>query len=203
MIGRLTGIIIEKQPPELMLEVNGVGYELHAPMSTFINLPQVGDTATLLTHLSIREDAHVLYAFSDASQKSLFRSLIKTNGVGPKLALGILSGMSAEEFIRCVSEQQVNALTKLPGVGKKTAERLIIEMQDRLKQQIAQMPISDASLETSAVSSHQSLQEAEQALIALGYKPQEAAKMINKVDASSGNTEEIVRLALKQSMGRT
>lgn len=204
MIARLTGIIISKQAPNLLLEVNGVGYELQAPLSTFLNLPQVGEKATLPTHLSVREDAHVLYGFSDEAQKALFRSLIKTNGVGPKLALGILSGMNADEFVRCVSEQNVTALTKLPGVGKKTAERLIIEMQDRLKQEITQMEVQTGSTLSApaSVSKNQVLQEAEQALVALGYRPQEAAKMVNKVDPSLENTEEIIRLALKQSMGQ-
>lgn len=204
MIGRLTGIIISKQAPDLLLEVNGVGYELQAPLTTFLHLPQVGEKASLPTHLSVREDAHVLYGFSDEAQKALFRSLIKTNGVGPKLALGILSGMNANEFVRCVSEQNVTALTKLPGVGKKTAERLIIEMQDRLKQEITQLDIqAESSSDAKPVASkNQVLQEAEQALIALGYRPQEAAKMVNKVDSSLDNTEEVIRLALKQSMGQ-
>lgn len=204
MIGRLTGIIISKQAPDLLLEVNGVGYELQAPLTTFLHLPQIGEKASLPTHLSVREDAQVLYGFSDEAQKALFRSLIKTNGVGPKLALGILSGMNVDEFVRCVSEQNVTALIKLPGVGKKTAERLIIEMQDRLKQEITQLDVqSSAGLDAkSVISKNQVLQEAEQALIALGYRPQEATKMVNKVDSSLDNTEEVIRLALKQSMGQ-
>lgn len=203
MIGRLTGIIVFKQAPDLLLEVGGIGYELQAPLSAFMQLPQVGSKVTLHTHLTVREDAHLLYGFTQEKQKTLFRLLIKTNGVGPKLALGILSGMNVEEFVACVSAQNVTALTKLPGVGKKTAERLIIEMQDRLKQEIAQLE-QHANNNTRALKSNkkQSLQEAEQALIALGYRPQEAAKMLNNVDATVDNTEELIRLALKHSMGQ-
>lgn len=203
MIGRLTGIIVFKQAPDLLLEVGGIGYELQAPLSAFMQLPQVGSKVTLHTHLTVREDAHLLYGFTQEKQKTLFRLLIKTNGVGPKLALGILSGMNVEEFVACVSAQNVTALTKLPGVGKKTAERLIIEMQDRLKQEIAQLE-QHANNNTQALKSNkkQSLQEAEQALIALGYRPQEAAKMLNNVDATVDNTEELIRLALKHSMGQ-
>lgn len=203
MIGRLTGIIVFKQAPDLLLEVGGIGYELQAPLSAFMQLPQVGSKVTLHTHLTVREDAHLLYGFTQEKQKTLFRLLIKTNGVGPKLALGILSGMNVEEFVACVSAQNVTALTKLPGVGKKTAERLIIEMQDRLKQEIAQLE-QHANNNTQAFKSSkkQSLQEAEQALIALGYRPQEAAKMLNNVDATVDNTEELIRLALKHSMGQ-
>lgn len=203
MIGRLTGIIVFKQAPDLLLEVGGIGYELQAPLSAFMQLPQVGSKVTLHTHLTVREDAHLLYGFTQEKQKTLFRLLIKTNGVGPKLALGILSGMNVEEFVACVSAQNVTALTKLPGVGKKTAERLIIEMQDRLKQEIAQLE-QHANNNTQALKSSkkQSFQEAEQALIALGYRPQEAAKMLNNVDATVDNTEELIRLALKHSMGQ-
>ncbi len=203
MIGRLTGLILFKQAPDLLLEVGGVGYELQAPLSTFLQLPQVGQKVTLHTHLAVREDAHVLYGFTDEKQKRLFRLLIKTNGVGPKLALGILSGMNVDEFVYCVSEQNVTALTKLPGVGKKTAERLIIEMQDKLKIEIAALQQhTNQSVENKQTEKKHILEEAEQALTALGYRPQEAAKMVNRVAGSASNTEELIRLALKQSMGQ-
>ncbi|RMG50454.1 MAG: Holliday junction branch migration protein RuvA, partial [Gammaproteobacteria bacterium] len=133
MIGRLRGELVYKQPPALMVEVGGVGYELEAPMSTCFALPEVGQPVTLWTHLQVREDAHTLYAFSDLSQRSLFRALLKVSGVGARMALAILSGMTPEEFHRCVAEGNVKALTRLPGIGKKTAERLVVEMRDRLE----------------------------------------------------------------------
>ena len=134
MIGRLRGEIVEKQAPDLLIDVNGVGYEVQAPLSSFVVIGNVGDPIVLYTHLSVREDAQQLFGFSDKSQRSLFRTLIKVSGVGPKLALGILSSMDADTFARCILNQEVAALVKLPGVGKKTAGRLIVEMQDRLKE---------------------------------------------------------------------
>ena len=205
MIGRLQGVVLEKQAPELLVDVSGVGYELMAPMTTFAVLGAVGSPVTLFTHLAIRDDAHVLYGFSDKSQRTLFRTLIKVSGVGPKLALAILSGMDVDAFARCVQNDDIASLTKLPGVGKKTAERLIIEMRDRLKEWQNQAPLwqladdNDAA-DTRAEAQHR-LQEAETALVALGYKPTEAARMLNKVATQADSAEELVRLALRQSLG--
>ena len=205
MIGRLQGVVLEKQAPELLVDVNGVGYELMAPMTTFATLGAIGSPVTLYTHLAVREDAHVLYGFSDKSQRTLFRTLIKVSGVGPKLALAILSGMDVNAFARCVQNDDLVSLTKLPGVGKKTAERLIIEMRDRLKEWQTQAPLwqlvdDSQAVDAKAVAQH-NLQEAETALVALGYKPTEAARMLNKVSGQADTAEELVRLALRQSLG--
>lgn len=200
MIGRLRGTVVEKQPPFLLLDVSGVGYELQAPMTTFYRLPAPGAEVVLHTHLSITENLHQLFAFIDQRDRALFRTLIKVNGVGPKLAIAILSGMEADDIARCVREQNVTALTKVPGIGKKTAERLIIELQDRLRTwdlPHAEQSTSHPQLGATIISDV--LAEAESALIALGYKPVEAAKMIASAakhhpDASS---QELIRLALR------
>lgn len=202
MIGRLQGIIVEKQAPELLLDVNGVGYEISAPLSTFAVLGKIGTPATLYTHLAIREDAHQLYGFSDKSQRTLFRTLIKVSGVGPKLALAILSGMDANAFALCVHNEDINALTKLPGVGKKTAERLIVEMRDRLKEWDAPAPLWAAVDASEQASSDAILRDAESALVSLGYKPQDAAKMLNKVAKDGMSSEELIRLALRSTLGQ-
>ncbi|MFC3679051.1 Holliday junction branch migration protein RuvA [Bacterioplanoides pacificum] len=202
MIGRLQGIILEKQAPDLLIDVNGVGYEVQAPLSTFVSLGKTGDVAVVYTHLAIREDAHQLYAFSDKGQRTLFRTLIKVSGVGPKLALAILSGMDVNAFAACVHAEDVTALTKLPGVGKKTAERLIVEMRDRLKEWQAPAPLWAAVDAAEQAGQNQLLAEAEGALVALGYKPTDAAKMLNKVAADGLSAEELIRLALKSTLGR-
>ncbi len=202
MIGRLQGVIVEKQAPELLLDVNGVGYEIQAPISTFAMLGKAGSQATLYTHLAIREDAHQLYGFSDKAQRTLFRTLIKVSGVGPKLALAILSGMDVNAFALCVHNEDVTALTKLPGVGKKTAERLIVEMRDRLKEWQAPAPLWAAADQADRAVQDNMLLEAESALIALGYKPQDAAKMLNKVAAQADSSEDLIRLALKSTLGQ-
>ena len=202
MIGRLQGIILEKQAPDLLIDVNGVGYEVQAPLSTFVSLGKPGDVAVIYTHLAIREDAHQLYGFSDKGQRTLFRTLIKVSGVGPKLALAILSGMEVNSFASCVHAEDVTALTKLPGVGKKTAERLIVEMRDRLKEWQAPAPLWAAVDAKEQASRDQVLAEAESALVALGYKPTDAAKMLNKVAADDLSAEELIRLALKSTLGR-
>lgn len=201
MIGRLQGIVLEKQAPELLLDVNGVGYEIQAPISTFAALGKTGSVAVLYTHLAIREDAHQLYGFSDKEQRTLFRTLIKVSGVGPKLALAILSGMDVNAFAGCVHSEDVAALTKLPGVGKKTAERLIVEMKDRLKEWQAPVPLWAAADNAERASQDAMLAEAEGALIALGYKPQDAAKMLNKISGAD-SAEEMIRLALRNTLGR-
>ncbi len=201
MIGRLQGVLLEKQAPELLLDVKGVGYELFAPISTFAQLGKVGEEATLYTHLAIREDAHQLYGFASKSERTLFRTLIKVSGVGPKLALGILSGMDAKAFALCVQTEDIKSLTKLPGVGKKTAERLIIEMRDRLSEWQAPAPLWAAVEQSEKAQENARLAEAESALVALGYKPQDAAKMLSKVASQASSAEELIRLALKHSLG--
>ncbi|VAW54444.1 Holliday junction ATP-dependent DNA helicase RuvA [hydrothermal vent metagenome] len=199
MIGRLTGSLLEKQPPSLLLDVQGVGYELEASMSTFYNLPECGENITLHTHLVVREDAQLLYGFYSLSERVMFRNLIKISGVGPKLALTILSGMSAEDFSRCILEEDSKALTKLPGVGKKTAERLVIELKDRLEK--------DDSIKLSSVGSPAKIErqanpvnDAVSALISLGYKAQQASQMIRELDVEDKSTEEIIRAALHTPM---
>lgn len=199
MIGRLRGTLIEKQPPYLLLEVGGVGYEVQAPMTTFYRLPALGAEVILYTHLSITENLHQLFGFFYQRDRSLFRTLIKVNGVGPKLAIAILSGMEADDIARCVRDHNITALTKVPGIGKKTAERLVIELEDRLKSW--DTPNAGmAQLESQmAISSSDVLAEAESALIALGYKPVEATKMIAaaaKLDKDA-TSQELIRSALR------
>jgi len=201
MIGRLQGFLLEKQAPELLIDVQGVGYEVQAPLSTFAVLGSIGEPVTLYTHLAIREDAHQLYGFSDKSQRTLFRTLIKVSGVGPKLALAILSGMDVNAFANCVHNEDVTSLTRLPGVGKKTAERLIVEMRDRLKEWQAPAPLWAAADQKEQSTQDQAIAEAESALVALGYKPQEAAKMLLKVSDQCSTPEEMIRLALRNTMG--
>ena len=200
MIGRLSGVLLEKQAPDLLIDVNGVGYEVQAPLSSFLDIGQVGSNITLLTHFVVREDAQLLYGFSDKMQRTMFRTLIKVSGVGPKLALGILSSMDADTFARCIQNHEVTALTKLPGVGKKTAERLIVEMQDRLKEWQTQAPLWAAVEQTETDSRNYLLADAESALISLGYKPQEAAKMLSKMPAEINSSGEMIRRALKGMM---
>jgi holliday junction DNA helicase RuvA len=198
VIGRLKGILLEKKAPELLLDVNGVGYELLAPMSTFYQLPAIGQGVVLFTHLVVREDAHQLFAFFEEQERQLFRALIKVNGVGPKVALAILSGVPADEFVRLVQNNDINALTKIPGIGKKTAERLVLDLRDKLAAwQSAAPGLTPAlpELDNKGLS-----EDAETALIALGYKPQDAAKMVMRVlrdKPDISRSEEIIRLALR------
>ena len=196
MIGRLSGVLLEKQAPDLLLDVQGVGYELQVSLTTFFGLPAVGEQATLHTHFVVREDAQLLYGFSELRERELFRTLIKVNGVGPKMALAILSGVNSDEFVRCVQGNDINALVRLPGVGKKTAERLIVEMRDRLKEWGA---AAGDTAHGNIVATPAVTEEAESALIALGYKPQDSAKMISAVyvpDDKPG-CEVLIRLALQ------
>ncbi|MFT7234945.1 MAG: Holliday junction DNA helicase RuvA [Methylophagaceae bacterium] len=195
MIGRLRGTILEKQAPDLVLDVQGVGYEVAAPMSTFCHLPAVNEDVSLYTHLIVREDAQLLYGFATVRERLLFRSLLKVNGVGAKLALTILSGSDVDDFARSVQEGDAASLTRLPGVGKKTAERLIIEMRDRLKEVSGAMGLKP--LVSEAAKLGRAKEEAAEALIALGYKPAEAEKMIRVIAGENLNTEELIRQALQ------
>ena len=199
MIGQLRGIIAEKEAPDLLIDVQGVGYELQAPLTTFYKLPSVGDSITLYTHMSVREDAQQLFGFADRRERSLFRALIKVSGVGPKLALAILSGMEVGDFVRCVQLDDTSSLVKVPGVGKKTAERLLIELRDRLGDW-GPSSSGDAAV-VAAVKPAGEFEDAENALIALGYKPQEASRAIAAVDADENtSSEELIRLALRAMM---
>jgi holliday junction DNA helicase RuvA len=199
MIGRLRGILLEKQAPYLLLDVSGVAYEVQAPMTTFYRLPALGQEVILHTHLSITENLHQLFGFFEQRDRSLFRTLIKVNGVGPKLAIAILSGMEADDIARCVRDNNIKALTKVPGIGQKTAERLVIELRDRLKNW--DVPQSDvhAHNQIQLAASNDVYSEAESALISLGYKPNEAAKMISTAakQKPEAKSEELIRLALK------
>lgn len=199
MIGRLSGEIISKKPPQILIDVNGVGYEVEAPMTTFYELPDAGNKVVLLTHMVVREDAQLLYGFATESERMMFRLLIRINGVGPKLGITILSGISSLELSRCVAENDVSTLVRLPGVGKKTAERLIIELKDRLKD------LGPVKTESTSAEKHIShliespVDDAISALIALGYKPQEAGRMVKNVATENLSSEDVIRLAL-QSM---
>ncbi len=201
MIGRLRGTLAEKQPPHLILDVNGLGYELEVPMTTLYRLPSVGEPLTLHTHLVVREDAQLLYGFIGRRERDFFRELIRLNGVGPKLALALMSSLEVDELVRCVQAQDTSALVRVPGVGKKTAERLLVELKDRFKawetvpSMFALVPNQPdgapaapaASAETDAVS----------ALISLGYKPQEASKAVSAIKDKGLSSEDIIRRALK------
>ncbi|MCW8935268.1 MAG: Holliday junction branch migration protein RuvA [Gammaproteobacteria bacterium] len=200
MIGRIHGKIIEKQPPQLLIDVQGVGYEIDSPMSTFYQLPNLGELVTLHTHMVVREDAQLLYGFASIVERSLFRILIKISGVGPKLALTILSGMNANEFIACVQDNDAAALVRLPGVGKKTAERLIIELRDKLKdQQVEANSAANKGVESQSVATS-SVSDAVSALVALGYKGPEASRMVRLIDSNDLGTEEIIRLSLQAAV---
>lgn len=200
MIGRLRGVLVSKQPPRLLLDVQGVAYEVEAPMTTFYQLPASGEDLTLHIHMVVREDAHLLYGFFSENERHLFRTLIKINGVGPKLALTILSGVSTEEFTRCIISNDAKSLTALPGVGKKTAERLIVELRDRLGDDIqAALPGADsvARLKTQPANP---ISDAVSALISLGYKAQDASHMVRAVAREGLETEAIIKAALQSTV---
>ncbi len=194
MIGRLTGSLLEKNPPSLLIDVQGVGYEVDAPMSTFYTLPTVGETVALFTHLVVREDAQLLYGFSTSTERVLFRALLKVNGVGAKVALAILSGLSTDEFLSCIATKDIAALIRVPGIGKKTAERLLVELQDKVESLgIGTVPAgSTAPRNDEPVRS-----QAEEALAALGYKPAEAVKLLDKSAADGQSVEQMIRAALR------
>ncbi|AAW85446.1 Holliday junction branch migration protein RuvA [Aliivibrio fischeri] len=204
MIGRLRGNLLEKQPPELLIEVSGIGYEVQMPMSCFYELPEVGSEAIIYTHYVVREDAQLLYGFNTKNERALFREVIKANGVGPKLGLAILSGMTAAQFVQSVEREDISTLVKLPGVGKKTAERLVVEMKDRLKGWGAGdlfTPATDAAPMDDGsefITSPQSaVDEAVSALIALGYKPQQASKTVSQIAKPDMTSEVLIRESLK------
>lgn len=194
MIGSLRGRLIFKQAPQIVLECGGVGYELEMPMSTFLDLPETGADLFLHTHLLVREDAQILYGFTTNDERLLFRTLLKVNRVGAKMALGVLSAMTANDFRRCVEYEDTTTLSKIPGVGKKTAERLIIEMRDRIDKVL---PAAAGATPLSAGASARS--EAFDALVSLGYKPNEVNKLIGKLDTDKLSAEDIIRQALKQA----
>lgn len=198
MIGRLTGIVLEKQPPFILLDVQGVAYELDAPMSTFYELPAVGERAILHTHMVVREDAQLLYGFSRKRERELFRELIKLNGVGPKLALALMSGLEVDELVRAVQAQDTSALVKVPGVGKKTAERLLVELKDRFKAwETLPGPLKALGPGKQAAQPASQSSDAVSALISLGYKPQEASKAVAAIEEDGLSSEELIRRALK------
>lgn len=195
MIGYLRGRLAAKQPPALVVDVGGVGYECEAPMSTFYALPQTGAEVLLHTHLVVREDAQLLYAFATEQERRLFRSLLKVSGVGPKIALGLLSGINVDGFLLCIEAQDADPLVRIPGVGRKTAERLLIEMRDRVKE--LGVGGAGASLAATGGEGGSAQQEAYSALVALGYKPAEVVKLLKSVAAEGATTEDLIRRALQ------
>jgi Holliday junction DNA helicase RuvA len=195
LIGRLTGRLLAKQPPLLVIDVHGVGYECEAPMSTFYKLPAVGEAVSLQTHLTVREDAHLLFAFATSQERTLFRDLIKVSGVGPKIALATLSGISVEDFWATVRNGEIGRLTKVPGIGKKTAERLVVELRDKS----GAADLSGLGIGAVAVP-HSPVQEARAALESLGYKPAEAQKLTEAVGGADLSAEQIIREALKRAV---
>jgi len=194
MIGSLRGRLIAKQAPTVVIECTGVGYELETPLSTFLDLPGIGGEIYLRTHLLVREDAQILYGFASEQEKTLFRMLLKVNGVGAKMALAILSGMSVSDFQRCVQFEDTAMLVKIPGVGKKTAERLIVEMRDRVNVDNVTVLPKGQVLRGDARS------EASDALVALGYKPAEVSRLIGRLDTDNKSAEDIIREALRQAV---
>ncbi|MCC1496440.1 Holliday junction branch migration protein RuvA [Alcanivorax sp. 1008] len=196
MIGQLSGKLLDKRAPWLLIDVGGVGYEVEAPMTVFYQLPDIGANLQLYTHFVVREDAQLLYGFASRFERELFRALVKVNGVGPKMALAILSGMEAERLVRCIESQDSSTLIKIPGVGKKTAERLLIEMSDRLGK-LDGAPVSLPGLASVAMPSD-AVSDAVAALESLGYRPKDAQAAVAKVaDMDSMTSEQLIRQALK------
>lgn len=198
MIGRIKGVLIEKSPPDITVDVQGIGYELQVPMNTFYRLPDVDHPVSLYTHFVVREDAQLLYGFYEARERELFRAVIKINGVGPKLGLSILSGIETNDFVRVVHNNDVAALTKVPGIGKKTAERLVIEMRDKLKDwPVATDGNMPAGSDNVVLSKNHASDEAISALLALGYKPKDAESAIKAVASDDLTSQDMIRRALK------
>ena len=205
MIGRLRGILVEKQPPEILIEVSGVGYEVNMPMTCFYKLPKEGEEAVIYTHFVVREDAQLLFGFNNKTERALFRELLKANGVGPKLGLAILSGMSAEQFVACVHNEDATSLVKLPGVGKKTAERLVLEMKDRLKDWGMDLftPYTDGGIlemQDDPTVKGNAQDDAIAALMALGYKANQAEKAVKAIKGQGHSSEVLIKEALKAMM---
>lgn len=195
MIGTVRGKLAARHAPVVVVECGGVGYEIETPMSTFLELPSIGADVFLYTHLAVREDAHTLYGFSTQEEKVLFRSLLRVSGVGAKLGLAILSGISVDEFVRCVQREDTAMLVKIPGVGKKTAERLIIEMRDRIEGEAAAVPAAARGQRAPDPRS-----EAMDALVALGYKPGEVRRLIGDGGGDDVTAEDLIRQALRQAV---
>jgi Holliday junction DNA helicase RuvA len=201
LIGSLRGILAHKEPPFLVVEVGGVGYEVEAPMTTCFRLPAVGETVELLTHLLVREDHHTLFGFSTDAERRLFRHLLKVSGVGAKTALGVLSGMDVDAFIRAVESDDVASLIRLPGIGRKTAERIVIEMRDRVRQPgLAGSRSGDGRGVPGSLAPRD---EALDALVALGYKAPEARRMLDQVPQTVASTEDLLRAVLRSAAPET
>jgi Holliday junction DNA helicase RuvA len=196
MIGFLRGRLTAKQPPQLVIDVGGVGYEVEAPLPVFFDLPPAGSEITLFTQLIVREDAHILFGFRSERDRRLFRELLKVSNVGPKLALALLSGMTADNFLMCIEAQDVDSLVRIPGVGRKTAERLVVEMRDRVKG-FGEIGVAVAAGSGTPQPALGPQAEAFSALVALGYKPAEVTRLLKGVDASVQTTEELIRKALQ------
>ena len=196
MIGFLRGVLTRKHPPVLVVDVGGVGYELEAPMSTFYALPAVGDEVRLYTHLVVREDAHLLYGFATEDERRLFRDLLRVSGVGPKIGLALLSGMNVAAFLVCVEAQDVESLVRVPGIGRKTAERLLVEMRDRIR------ALGEGAAPGRPAAGGGAAAEAYAAMVALGYRPAEVTRLLQKVGGDVAGTEDIIREALKLAAGK-
>lgn len=204
MIGRIRGTLIEKQAPTVLVEVDGIAYEIAAPMTTFYDLPAIGEPVILHIHMLVRQDAQLLYGFVQLRDRDLFRSLIKVNGVGAKMALALLSGMSADELVVTVRSNDITSLTRIPGIGKKTAERLIVEMRDRLEDWGIATPVTTMGVSGDGHAYSRGpdyIKDAVSALIALGYKPVEASRMVRAVDSDGLASEDIIRQALQAMAG--
>jgi holliday junction DNA helicase RuvA len=201
MIGYLRGRLAQKHPPGLVVDVNGVGYELEAPMSTFYALPAVGEAVQLHTHLVVREDAQLLYGFATEAERRLFRDLLRVSGVGPKIGLALLSGITVEAFMLCVESGDAAALVRIPGVGRKTAERLVIEMRDRIRALSDGLPPGVPGAVGGAVAGGPQA-EAFAAMVALGYRPVEVTRLLKGVPGEGHSTEELIRQALQAAAGR-
>ena len=206
MIGSLRGILLEKRPPLLLIDVHGVGYEVHAPMTSFYQLPPIGSEVLLHTHFVVRDDAQLLFGFVDQQTRELFRELIRVNGLGPKMALAILSALDTDELILCVQQNNLNTLVRVPGIGRKTAERLLVELRGRVDHWTGKSDLSETQIaRTGTTTSAPSIRhDAESALLSLGYKPQEAEKAIQNVlkEHEADSSEELIRLALKRMLSR-
>jgi len=202
VIGRIAGTLVEKNPPALLVDVHGVGYELEAPMSTFYSLPKTGDAVALLVHMVVREDAMLLFGFGSPLERTLFRALLRVNGVGAKMALAILSGLSPDEFLSCVARKDVAALVRVPGVGKKTAERLLVELQDKVDGiGGGALPGGDVAAGGATGGEPSMRAQAEEALAALGYRGPEVKRLLDRHGGAAQSVEEMIRAALRGANG--